>query len=104
VSVSASKSALLLSPCIRWAWSGAKRYDDTLRNNEKRDKGTLFHLMMDNYYRNHTKCRASPFEENEEASGWAKLGLVQRGAGATLRCSYTPRSMLEPTFNRRSAY
>lgn len=47
---SASKSALLLSPCIRWAWDGAKAYEDEFANTEKRDKGTNFHTGMEAYY------------------------------------------------------
>lgn len=48
---SASKSALLLSPCLRWAWEGAKEYEDEFADTEKRDKGTCFHGMMDLNYR-----------------------------------------------------
>ena len=47
---SASKSALLLSPCIRWAAPGARVYEDEFANTEKRDMGTDFHHGMDLYY------------------------------------------------------
>ena len=47
---SASKSSLLLSPCLRWAWSGAKEYEDEFANTDKRDNGTSFHRGMDAYY------------------------------------------------------
>lgn len=50
MAASASKSALLLSPCIRWAWEGAKAYEDEFANTDKRDKGTEFHRLMDTYY------------------------------------------------------
>ncbi len=50
MAASASKSALLLSPCLRWAWDGAKEYEDEFANTDKRDKGTLFHSAMDLYY------------------------------------------------------
>jgi hypothetical protein len=50
VSVSASKSALLLSPCLRWAWEGAKPYEDEFADTTKRDKGTNFHKCMETYY------------------------------------------------------
>lgn len=48
--VSASKSALLLSPCLRWAWEGAKEYEDEFADTSKRDMGTEFHWLMENYY------------------------------------------------------
>jgi len=51
MAVTASKSALLLSPCIRWAWDGAKPYEDKYADTTKRDLGTNFHLCMDEYYR-----------------------------------------------------
>ena len=51
MSASASKSALLLSPCLRWAWTGAKPYEDEFADTTKRDKGTLFHSCMDHHYR-----------------------------------------------------
>lgn len=47
---SASKTALLLSPCIRWAWDGAKLYEDEFADTTKRDKGTNFHSGMEVYY------------------------------------------------------
>lgn len=50
MSVSLSKSALLLSPCIRWAWDGAKPYEDEFADTTKRDKGTNFHSCMEVYY------------------------------------------------------
>lgn len=51
---SASKSALLLSPCLAWARLGAAGYDEKKvdrEDHEARDKGTLFHAMMDDYYK-----------------------------------------------------
>lgn len=50
MSVSASKSALVLSPCLHWASDSAREYDDELSNHEKRDKGTMFHAGMDGHY------------------------------------------------------
>lgn len=49
--VTASKSALLLSPCVRWAWEGAKHYEDEYADTTKRDKGVAFHALMDDYYK-----------------------------------------------------
>ncbi len=48
--VSASKSALLLSPCIRWAAQGMREFRDEFADTRKRDKGILFHGGMDYYY------------------------------------------------------
>lgn len=50
MSASASKSALLLSPCLRWASPGAREYRDEYANVNKRDKGSLTHHGMDLYY------------------------------------------------------
>lgn len=50
MTASASKSALLLSPCLRWAWEGAKPYEDEFADTTKRDKGTNFHKGMEVYY------------------------------------------------------
>ncbi len=49
--VSASKSALILSPCLRSFWDGAAAFDDKNANTTKRDKGTSFHAGMDAYYK-----------------------------------------------------
>ncbi len=51
--VSASKSSLLLGPCLRWAGPKAKAYEDKNANTTKRDKGTLFHACMDHHYIHH---------------------------------------------------
>ncbi len=50
MSVSASKSALLLSPCLRWAGPLGKEFRDEFASVTKRDKGILFHGGMDIYY------------------------------------------------------
>ncbi len=49
--VSASKSALLLSPCLRSFAPGMREYEDEFADTSKRDKGTCFHRCMDFYYR-----------------------------------------------------
>ncbi len=51
---SLSKSALLLSPCLAWANPQAKHYDEKYVEGDKlskRDKGTLFHKLVDLDYR-----------------------------------------------------
>lgn len=51
---SASKSALILSPCLAWARIGAAGYDESrvdLEDTSARDNGTEFHRLMDEYYR-----------------------------------------------------
>lgn len=50
MSASASKSALILSPCLRWAGPEAKAYEDEYADTTKRDKGIAFHEGMDGYY------------------------------------------------------
>lgn len=51
LSASASKSALLLSPCLRWASDSAKEFDDRHADTTKRDNGTLFHSAMEAFIR-----------------------------------------------------
>ncbi len=48
--LSASKSALILSPCLRWADGGSREYEDAKADTTKRDKGIEFHNAMDCYY------------------------------------------------------
>ncbi len=64
---SASKSALLLSPCLRWAGPGAEEYREENCDTSKRDKGTLFHAAMDNYY----KSAMAPPVGDYEVADWA---------------------------------
>ena len=82
---SASKSALLLSPCLRWAWSGAKEYESEFADTTKRDKGTLFHSAMDAYYREGEKwlkvCVHSP-----EVTGWVRLAIAWSKEHLEPRC------------------
>ena len=87
MAASASKSALLLSPCLRWAWAGAREYGDEFANTEKRDKGTLFHALMDAYYRKDTtSIKLFPQYLDEvwqwylKAVAWSKLHLENRCA------------------------
>lgn len=46
---SMSKSALLLSPCTRWADPRAKWYDESKVEFKERDEGTMFHEAMDQF-------------------------------------------------------
>ncbi len=70
MSASASKSALLLSPCLRWAWSEAREYEDAFADTTKRDKGTDFHSLMDGHYRNLVHPKPSQWED---VNGWFLL-------------------------------
>ncbi len=69
MSASASKSALLLSPCLRWAWAGAREYEDEFADTTKRDKGTEFHTIMDSYYASGGK---SSIAGSSEVIGWVR--------------------------------
>lgn len=84
---SASKSALLLSPCLRWAWEGAKPYEDEFADTTKRDKGTLFHRMMDRYY-NKLPNSASVLGTKylDEVFGWYKLAVAWSKEHLEPRC------------------
>ncbi len=81
---SASKSALLLSPCLRWAWDGAKPYEDEFANTTKRDKGTMFHRAMETYYTAGEKWLKVCFHDSEvtdwarKAIEWSKLHFEPR--------------------------
>lgn len=86
MSSSASKSALLLSPCLRWAWEGAKPYEDEFADTTKRDKGTEFHSYMDMYYRHGVAARsmmskaptADVWQWYLKAVAWSKEHLEPR--------------------------
>ena len=67
MAVSASKSSLLLSPCIRWAWDGAKAYESEFANTTKRDKGTDFHRIMEDYI----NCQSSHPSQWDDVNEWA---------------------------------
>jgi hypothetical protein len=73
---SASKSALLLSPCIRWAWEGAKPYEDEFADTTKRDKGTNFHSGMEVYYE-HGEAAAIKVPKSEwpDVAAWLCLAI-----------------------------
>ncbi len=77
--VSLSKSALLLSPCLRWAGPEGKPYDESrvdAEDHTKRDRGIAFHSCMEHYGRNGHALRA--LEEAEEACvrEWAAKAIV----------------------------
>ena len=78
---SASKSALLLSPCLRWAWEGAKPYEDEFADTTKRDKGTMFHKGMEGYY---DVCDSKV--RNLEVQGWVDLAVTWSKAHLEPRC------------------
>jgi hypothetical protein len=78
---SASKSALILSPCLRWAWSGAKEYEDEFADTTKRDNGTEFHRDMDDYYRKLSYARkhtAMVYQWAMNAIAWSQAHLEPR--------------------------
>lgn len=83
---SASKSALLLSPCLRWAWEGAKPYEDQYADTTKRDKGTNFHAGIERYFRSGELDAMSEIKPNWDdvaewlclAIGWVKAFLEPR--------------------------
>lgn len=81
VGLSLSKSALILSPCLRWAWEGAKRYEDEFADTTKRDKGTAFHECMDDYYKSRTWL-VPPWEDVNawvhKAVAWSQQHLEPR--------------------------
>ena len=69
MAVSASKSSLLLSPCIRWAWKGAKAYESEFANTTKRDKGTAFHKLLEDHIKGESSGPSQWFDVDE----WANL-------------------------------
>lgn len=72
---SASKSALLLSPCLRWAWSGAKPYEDEFADTTKRDKGTNFHSCMDAYYGGTSEELVADGAKWSDVASWVVLAI-----------------------------
>lgn len=76
MSVSLSKSALLLSPCIRWAWEGAKPYEDEFADTTKRDKGTNFHSGMEVYYADGEEAAQAVVKEGwSDVANWLCLAI-----------------------------
>jgi hypothetical protein len=82
--ISASKSALLLSPCIAWAHPSAKHYEDEFANTAKRDIGTDFHALMDMWIKRElhhvvSSPRKEPCDDVsilfEVAKKWARQAL-----------------------------
>src|SRR4051812_42042205 len=80
-SPSASKSALILSPCLRWAGPEAKGYEDEFADTTKRDKGTLFHSAMDEYYNGR---RITP--DDTEVAGWVDVAIAWSKESLEPRC------------------
>lgn len=72
---SASKSALLLSPCLRWAWDGAKEYEDEFADTTKRDKGTNFHACMDSYYGGTSEEFVADGAKTSDVASWVVLAI-----------------------------
>jgi hypothetical protein len=84
---SASKSALLLSPCIRWAWEGAKPYEDEFADTTKRDKGTNFHKGMEVYYEaGEDAAIRVPKSEWPDVANWLCLAIAWSKKHLEPRC------------------
>ncbi len=78
---SASKSALLLSPCLRWTGPDAREYREENTDTSKRDKGTAFHDSMDEYYKTAVVGRIRDLEVQlwaDAAAAWSKEHLEPR--------------------------
>jgi hypothetical protein len=88
LTVSASKSALLLSSCLRWAWDGAKEYEDEFADTTKRDKGTDFHTGMDVYYRILAGLTASWKPRWDEVGQWVNLAKEWSKKHLEPRCEH----------------
>ncbi len=86
MSASASKSALLLSPCLRWAAPGMREYEDEFADTTKRDKGTLFHSALDRYYKDGEKW-LKVCAHSAEVTGWARDAIVWSREHLEPRCS-----------------
>lgn len=87
MSSSASKSALLLSPCLRWAWEGAKPYEDEFADTTKRDKGTNFHCCMDGHYHGVTTLELAAWARWSDVYEWVKLAVAWSAEHLEPRCS-----------------
>lgn len=73
---SASKSALLLSPCLRWAWEGARLYEDEFADTTKRDKGINFHSGIERYFRSGELDAMSEIKPNwDDVAEWLCLAI-----------------------------
>ncbi len=84
MSASASKSALLLSPCLRWAAPGMREYEDEFADTTKRDKGTVFHLIMERYY----SKEPSEAPKWPEVTDWAHKAVAWSLEHLEPRCDY----------------
>ncbi len=87
MSASASKSALLLSPCLRWAWEGAKEYEDEFADTTKRDKGTNFHSCMDGHYHRVPTLELAAWAKWSEVYEWVKLAVAWSKEHLEPRCA-----------------
>lgn len=74
--VSASKSALLLSPCLRWAGPEGKEYEDEFADTLKRDKGTNFHSCMEGHIHGVTELELARWAKWSEVYEWVKIAIA----------------------------
>ena len=84
---SASKSALVLSPCLRWAWEGAREYEDQFADTTKRDKGTNFHSCMDAYYGGMTEELVADGAKSPAVATWLVMAIDWSKRHLEPRCS-----------------
>ncbi len=82
MNVSASKSALLLSPCIRSFATGMREYRDEFSDTSKRDKGIAFHTAMDGYY----SRREFLMPGDEEVHSWHQKAVYWSTHNLEPRC------------------
>ncbi len=82
---SLSKSALLMSPCLRWADPTSEHYDEVYVDGDeisKRDLGTLFHTAMDVWVKTGHLDAVTP-----QLSVWLEKATAWFAAELRPRCS-----------------
>lgn len=82
---SISKSALLLSGCLTWAHPKTKHYDEKHTDTTKRDKGSLFHSLIDSYIKGQAVDLS--LISDEEVKLWYKKATVFFDQVLAPRCS-----------------
>jgi hypothetical protein len=72
--LTASKSALALSPCLRWAGEGVQWFDDSVGDHSKRDLGTEVHHHLEQLVIKGSHCPAGISDAGavlyDKASSW----------------------------------
>lgn len=83
---SLSKSALIISGCTAWMQPGAKHYEDEYADTTKRDKGTLFHRLIDQY------IKGEQVDLGEVPAGWNDVIVWYRQACVYFDSVIRPRA------------